>query len=199
MTDYPLPEEIIGLLEETGRSGRDLLFESPFPGKIGRLCSALQMTSSVHVRRVLCNLLASLADAQALPCLLERLDDADPSVIAAAADAIGNCAYGHAIPEDLRERMGSRLVDLMSARSNPLEVRTGAIYGLGLMRHQAAMPCLLSSLGSKEPLERLASAEALAHLGDGAAIPALRVQRYRESSDRVRRYIDLALEQLAGT
>lgn len=197
MTEFPLPAEIIRLIEERGRDGRDILFETQLPDKIARLCGALKMAESVRVRRVLCNLLASLADAEALPCLLDCLHDSDPSVVSSAADAIGNCAYEQSISEDLRGRLGVTLMDLAANSSNPLEVRTGAIYGLGLVRYLPALSLLLRSLESEEPRERLASAEALAHLGDRTAITTLRVRRYRESDERVKRYISLALEELA--
>ena len=197
MTEYPPPAQIIRLIEERGRDGRVILFDAQSPEKIARLCGALNMADSAHVRKVLCNLLASLADPDALPCLLDCLDHPDPSVVAAAADAIGNCVYEQNIPEDLRDRLAVRLMQLASDSSKPLEVRTGVIYALGLMRYQPALPLLLKSLESEQPLERSASAEALAHLGDRAAISALRVRRYRESDERVKRYISLALEELA--
>jgi HEAT repeat protein len=197
LTEYPLPADIIRLIEEHGRDGRDILFETQLPEKIARLCGALRMAGSAHVRRVLCNLLASLTDAEALPCLLDALDDPDTSVISAAADAIGNCGYEQSISEDLRDRLGVKLVSLATGSSNSPGVRTGAIYALGLLRYQPALPFLLKSLESELPLERSASAEALAHLGDRKAVPALRVRRYRESDERVKRYISLALEELA--
>jgi len=197
LAEFPLPAEIIRLIEERGREGRDFLCETQMPEKTARLCGALKMARSGHVRRVLCNLLASLTDAEALPCLLDSLDDPDPSVVSSAADAIGNCAYQQSISEDLRDRLGVKLMDLAADRSKPLGVRTGAIYGLGLLRYLPAFSFLLKSLESEEPLERLASAEALAHLGDRAAIPALRARRYGESDERVKRYITLALEEFA--
>ena len=196
MTEFPLPREIIRLIEERGRDGREILFETKAPERISRLCGALKTAMSAHVRRVLCNLLASIGDPEALPCLLDCLDDSDPAVVSSAADAIGNCAYEKTISEDLRARLGSKLSALAADDSQPLEVRTGAIYGLGLLRYLPAASLLLRRLESKQSLERSASAEALAHLGDRAAIPALRVRRYREGDERVKRYITLALEEL---
>nr|WP_315249418.1 HEAT repeat domain-containing protein [uncultured Duganella sp.] len=196
MSEFPLPAEIIRLIEERGRDGRDILFETQLPDKIARLCAALAMAQSAHVRRVLCNLLASLAEAEALPCLLDRLDDPSPSVVAAAADGIGNCAYQQGLPQALKERLGVRLMELVANDASVLEVRTGALYALGLLQYLPAQSLMLQFLESEVPRERLASAEALGHLGDRGAIAALRVRRYRENDEHVRRYVSLAIEEL---
>jgi HEAT repeat protein len=198
MISDPTPEDIIGMIEEHGRDGRQFLFDLVLPDKIERLCSALRIAESAHVRRVIANLLASLADPAALPCLLERLDDPNPEVTAAVADAIGNSAYEQTLPEDLRVRLGTALLDLATEPSRPVTVRTGAIYGLGLMRYRAALDDLLQSLQSAEALERLSSAEALAHIADPRAIPALRDRLSREQDNRVKRYIRMALESFAA-
>jgi hypothetical protein len=194
----PSPTDMIRLIEERGRDGRQFLFDLELPDKIARLCAALELAESAHVRRVICNLLASLADPAALPCLLDRLNDPDPDVIAAAADAIGNSSYDQALPDDLRANLGTTLLGLASDPSRPLNVRTGAIYGLGLMRYRPAVVRLLMSLESEEPVERLASAEALAHIGDPGAISALRVRRLRETDERVKRYVRIALDTLTN-
>jgi HEAT repeat protein len=196
VTENPTPKDIIRLIEERGRDGREFLFDLDLPDKIDRLCSALEVAESAHVRRVISNLLASLADPAALPCLLDRLNDPDPDVVAAAADAIGNSSYDQDIPDDLRTRLGTALLGLASDRTQPLHVRTGAIYGLGLMRYRPALIKLLMSLESDEAKERLASAEALAHIGDPSAISALRVRRVRETDPAVKRYVGLALATL---
>jgi HEAT repeat protein len=192
------PEDMIRVIEERGRDGRQFLFDLVLPDKIERLCSALRMAESAHVRRVIANLLASLADPAALPCLLERLSDLNPNVIAAVADAIGNSAYEQTLPEDLRVQLGTALLDLATDASRPVKVRTGAIYGLGLMRFRPALDTLLQSLESEEALERLSGAEALAHIADQRAIPALRDRLRREQDNRVKRYIGLALESFAA-
>jgi HEAT repeat protein len=198
MNSDPTPEEMIEIIERHGRDGREFLFNLVLPDKTSRLCSALCMAASAHVRRVIANLLASLADPAALLCLLERLNDSDPDVTAAVADAAGNSAYDQRLPEDLRARLGSALINLLTDVSRPLKVRTGAIYGLGLMRFGSALECLLKSLESPEPLERLSSAEALAHIADERAIPALRNRMRCEDDDRVKCYVRMALESFSG-
>jgi hypothetical protein len=142
-SEFPFPAQIIQLIEEQGRKGRELLFEHQAPQRIPRLCSALAIAESPHVRRVLCNLLASLSDAGALQCLLVCLDDAEGAVVSAAADAIGNCSYGKDIDPALRTRIGKRLLELANNASQALEVRTGAIYALGLLRYVPALATLL--------------------------------------------------------
>lgn len=198
MAEYPSPAQIIRLIEERGRDGRQLLFDLDVPDKIVRLCSAMELAHSAHVRRVLCNLLASLADPTALPCLLARLSDPDPEVCAAAADGVGNSAYGHDIPEGLRTDLGKKLSDLATNRANPVPVRTGSLYALGLMRYRPGLPLLIKSLNSDVPAERWASAEALSHVGDPEVIIALRARRQQEDDERVNRYIDIALAALTN-
>ena len=199
MAEWPSPEEIIQLIQERGRDGRQLIFDLDLPDKINRVCTALESAKAAHVRRVLCNLLASLGDPEALPALLAALSDPDPEVIAAAADAVGNSAYDHDIPEELRNSLGTKLMGLARDMGQPINVRTGAIYGLGLMRYHAALYLLLNSLESDHPAERWASAEALAHIGDQAAISALRARRSKEDDERVKRYIGMALAALTKT
>jgi HEAT repeat protein len=184
------------LIAERGRDGRELLYEHQSPGKIDALCGALMIAGDARVRRVLCNLLASLADKDALPCLLESLDDSEPSVVAAAADAVGNCAFDQVLSEDLQQKLGAKLMSLVGD-SPTLEVRTGAIYGLGLMRYTPAIALLLAAVESEHPLERSASAEALAHIGDPEVAPALVSRQSREHDEHVLRYLKLALEELA--
>lgn len=197
MSEFPIPAEIVRLIAERGRDGRAVLFQNESPGRIAALCDALKIAGDAHVRKVLCNLLASLADPEALPCLLERLDDPEPSVVAATADAVGNCAYDQTISADLRESLGTKLIALAGNGANPLAVRTGSIYGLGLLRYAPAVSHLTVAIESEAPLERSASAEALAHIGDREAIPALQSRLSREGDARVKRFLNLALEEIA--
>jgi HEAT repeat protein len=199
MAEWPSPEEIIQLIQERGRDGRQLIFDLDSPDKTRRVCTALELAKSAQVRRVLCNLLASLADPEALPQLLAVLNDPDPEVVAAAADAAGNSAYDHPIPHDLRTDLGTKLMSLARNKGQPIKVHTGAIYALGLMRYHPALYLLLNSLESDTPAERWASAEALAHIGDKAAVSALRVRRAKEDDERVKHYVEMALAELTKT
>jgi HEAT repeat protein len=187
---------IIRLIEEKGREGRTYLETTDFPEKMSRLCAALERATSPRVRHVICNLMATLGDPAALPCLLARLSDQDPSVVAAAADAIGNSSYDQEVAEPLRMSLGHRLLELVADRDHGDVIRPSAIYALGLMRFREAVPSLLEAIDSESPRVRWSAAEALAHIGDAAAEPVLE-RRYRQEDDaRVKRYIATALQML---
>jgi len=190
-------EDILRMLEESPGAGRQHLMQLELEGKTALLCQALDQATSAHVRLVLCNLMASLADPAALPCLLPALSDPDDHVVAAACDAVGNCAYDQPMPERLRTDLVTRLLQL-SGETSPLPVRTSAIYALGLMRAPQASAMLRAALDDQEPSIRWNAAEALAHIGDAGAIPALRARSQRETHERVQRILASALDALGG-
>jgi HEAT repeat-containing taxis protein len=190
------PKDIIRLIEESGSKGRQYLQDTDIPDKIERLCSALEQAASSHVRHVLCNIFATLHEPSALPCVLQALSDKDPKVVAAAADAVGNCAYGQHVPAALYEELGNRLISLLGSDQEEF-VRTAAIYALGLMRFSVALTSLLQALEDEAPSIRWVAAQALANLGNQTARPALESRYSRESHPIVRTYIEKALRALS--
>jgi HEAT repeat protein len=190
-------KEIVQLIEQSGSKGRQYLENADIPDKIRELCSALEQASSSHVRHVLCNILATERQPSALPCLLKALDDEEPKVVSAAADAVGNCAHGHQVPEPLYEDLGNRLMKLLVDIDQEMFVRTAVIYALGLMRFSAAFPALLHALEDNTPAIRWVTAQALANLGNQTAKPVLESRYARESDEIVRKYIKTALKMLS--
>ena len=71
--------------------------------KIAVLCQALGIAWNASTRAILCQILSSLADVKAIPCLMESLSVPVTRVVAAAAVAIGHCAYG--------AKLGNNIVD----------------------------------------------------------------------------------------
>jgi HEAT repeat protein len=192
----PPPEEIVALIRDHGRDGRRQIETAFSPGDTAILCRAIREADDARVRAVLCNILASLADPEALPCLLDTLDDADPGVVAAAEDAIGNCAYDQPLEPELERRLGEALLDRFEDPASPREVRTGAEYALGLLRYRPALPALTAALEDPEPIVRWNAAEALTHIADPAARSALEARAAREEHPRVQRFIGVALDEL---
>jgi HEAT repeat protein len=188
-------EAVVRILEEHGAEGRRRLEKTDIPDKGILLGNALERAESPLVRQVICNMLASLADAASLPHLLVALDDPDSGVVAAAADAIGNTAYDQPIEESLRQRLGARLLAL-AGTERTVAVRSAAVYGLGLMRFAAASPFLVQALNDAAPAMRWGAAEALAHIGDPQVAPLLRARLDKESHQRVIAYINSALAEL---
>jgi HEAT repeat protein len=194
----PEPEEIARIITEEGRDGVERLERFDGPEDMDRLCRALREAEAPRVRTIVAQMLARRAAPDALPCLLTALDDPDPDVIAAAEDAIGNAGFDQAITAELRERLEGRLLELLEAPGSPRPVRTGAQYALGLLRARAAVPALIAGLEDEEPIVRWNSAEALSHIGDRSAVPALEARAAREEHPRVATFIGVALEELAA-
>jgi HEAT repeat protein len=194
----PSPAEIIDLLAQNGRDGRQQLFDAQIPDKIAKLCAALRLAESAVVRQVICNLMASLQQAEALPCLLATLEDPSSKVVAAAEDAIGNCSAENEISEPLRTDLGKRLIQFLSDPGSDSSTKTGAIYALGLMRFRDAAPYLLAALESPVPSMRWCAAEGLSYIGDSKAVAYLKDRLDRESDERVKRYIRMSLKSLAS-
>jgi HEAT repeat protein len=192
----PEPDQIIALIAQQGREGRRQIEDAYAPRHAAVLCRALAEAEDPHVRVVLSSIFSRLADPAALPCLYDALVDPEPAVVAAAADAVGNSAYGNRLDRDLELRLGERLLDLLEAPDSPREVRTGAEYALGLMRYRPALPALIAALDDREPIVRWNAAEAVAHIADPSARPALEARAAREDHERVARFIDAALDAL---
>lgn len=192
----PEPDQIIALIAQQGREGRRQIEDAYAPRHAAVLCRALAEAEDPDVRVVLSSIFSRLADPAALPCLYDALVDPEPAVVAAAADAVGNSAYGNRLDRDLELRLGERLLDLLEAPDSPREVRTGAEYALGLMRYRPALPALIAALDDREPIVRWNAAEALAHIADPAARPALEARAAREDHERVAGFIDAALDAL---
>jgi HEAT repeat protein len=189
-------DEIIRLIEQSGRKGRAFLEQADMPDRTATLCAALANAELSHVRHVICNIMATLRDPLALPCLLDALSDTDRKVVAAAADAVGNCAHHNPVPPLLADALGQRLLTILGDPGQEVFVRTAVIYALGLMRYSAAFPILVNALEDETPSVRWSAAEALAHIGNPEARPALESRLQRETDDIVRRYLQKALASL---
>jgi hypothetical protein len=187
------PTEVIERVESGGREGRTYIELLDVPGKTPVLCEALKQASSPQVRQVLCSMFSSMADPEALECLLAALDDQVPEVAAAAADAIGNCAFGQTVDGGLRTRLGEKLLTLLRGSSH-IHIRASSLYALGLMRFQPGLTQIAAALEDDAPMVRWCAAEALSYLGGAEARSALTSRQTREAHERVLRYIQLALQ-----
>jgi HEAT repeat protein len=192
----PEPDEIIRLVTENGRQAVQRLEKADSPQDIERIGQALADAAEPRIRRILAQVLSRIGDPAALPALLSALEDPEPDVVAAAEDAIGNSAYEQQLADDLRQQLETRLLALLEDPASPRPVRTGAQYALGLLGARPAVPALIAALEDDEPIVRWNSAEALSHIGDPAAIPALEDRAAREDHERVSKFIQIALRAL---
>jgi HEAT repeat protein len=104
-------------------------------------------------------LLGGRADLGPAPLLRELLDHSEPSVVRAAARALGRLRDPLAIP---------RLVEVIELRPR---CSLDAIAALGAIGHAAATPPLVRWID--EPTLTTAIAQALGRIGDRAALPTL--------------------------
>ena len=106
--------------------------------------------------------MGGLEDPEALPLLLNALDDPSATVRESAAEALGGLGDDAAT--------GSLLAAL---NDESVDVRAAAAGALGDVGDARAAPALLQGLDDLHPEVRKASAEALGALGDAAAVDPL--------------------------
>jgi HEAT repeat protein len=195
----PVPDAatIIQRIDQDPRAARGELEQARTPEEIERIGQAIAVADP-RVRRILAQVLSRVGSPAALPTLSGLLEDPDPEVIAAAEDAIGNSGFEQTIPDDLRARIETRLLELLESGDSPRPVRTGAQYALGLLGTRSAVPALIRALDDEEPIVRWNSAEALTHIGDPAALSALRARAEHEDHPRVAQFLKIALKELSG-
>lgn len=150
---------------------RLLTVDSPeprFPQKILSRVSprviidATRSPDSAPVRSILCDVLGFRHEPSAVPVLIDMLEDPDPSVRSAAADALAkirNPKSGRALEDQFRVELSS-------------EVRSMLAAALGAVGHRHAIPLLIESLSDPWEALRGCAAWSLGHLkASTAAVP----------------------------
>jgi len=116
----------------------------------------LTKDSSVSVRLAAVRSLAALGNRVGLRALTDALEDSDPEVRCAAAQALG----------DLKQTMSGVALAKALQKDVSLDVRVAAAGSLGRTESRAAVEPLVTGLADKEPRVRLACAKALAAMAD---------------------------------
>lgn len=111
---------------------------------------------SSEVRLEAVRSLAALGNRVGLRALTDALEDADPQVRRAAADALG----------DLKQTLSGVALAKSLQKDVSLDVRVAAAQSLGRIESRAAVEPLIAALADKEPRVRLACAKALAAMAD---------------------------------
>ena len=144
-------------------------------------------------------LLGQLNDPSAAEPLMQRLDDPEPQVQAAAVRAVGQLRVKSAIP---------RLTTMLSGDSEPV-VQLAAAQALGLLGAEDAVGALITALAEQETPEEdqpqngwqlaVAAAQALGSIGTAEAGIALigAVQPDQQPDERVRQAAAYALSDAA--
>jgi HEAT repeat protein len=151
-------------------------------------------SSDAEVRRLAVERALLLPEAEALPCLLDRLGDTDWRVRKAAVDRIATLREEAGVIEalvasladgDNTGRRNSAVEALMrfgagavpglmrASTSDDADVRKQAVDALGGIGDPRAMDRLLEMLGDRDPNVRGAAADALGSSGSGGAPGAL--------------------------
>jgi HEAT repeat protein len=138
----------------------------------GDIVAAYEVCRNPGLRAYICYRVGRRGLHAALPMLVHALNDPDRGVRAEAADAlkrIGDRSTGY----DLFKRL--------KVEEDP-EVRFWLLVGLGRTQYASALPALADALADANRGSRYQVARALAHIGDKAALPALR-QAYAEEPE----------------
>jgi len=150
----------------------------------------------VHVRRRAAVVLGLLGQPEAVEVLMPMLDDLEPEVRAAAAEALGQLGAGES---------ASKLAQLVASDTEELAVRISAARGLASLVEKTTVPQLDQALVYRPVLSedeqdnswllRIEAAQALGAIGTAEAIQALSGQLTgdAEPNARVRTAIAYAL------
>jgi HEAT repeat protein len=152
----------------------------------GALLEALARAQDERVVAILCDILGQRHQASAVPELAGLLVAGSPRVRAAAADALAKIGDPNA-GEPLMKRL---------EEEPSIEVRQMLVAALGAVRHAPAIPLLLETVRSPEPVIRGASAWALGELGAREALPLLEELYAKERLPYPRTRLREALLQL---
>jgi len=118
--------------------------------------------STGRVREAVAHALGMSGHAEALPVLLEAIDNGDDEARKAATQALGMIADPQAVP-----------VLLIALKDSSSEVRQEAAWALGYIGDPAGAPGLMAALGDAEFSVRFAGAFALAGIQDPSAVEPL--------------------------
>ena len=144
-------QEIVELLERPVEDGRALTGRLLAGAPTAVLAEALERARDPSTRRVLADLLGFRADAAALDPLLAALDDPDPHVRAAVADALGKVAMADPPPPaSALHRAGAAMLAGFESEPSPAVRRTLA-SAVGAARYLPALPVLRRALASDDP------------------------------------------------
>jgi HEAT repeat protein len=127
-------------------------------------------------------------DDRVIGALLERLDDASPAVVVAAAEAIGRIGATRLSVEPLIQALQQRGVT----------VRSAAVTALGWLEAPSSYQALIRALDDPDPRVRQGSVSALGELGDRRAISPIRNRLLHDPDAGVRSESAFRLGKLDG-
>jgi HEAT repeat protein len=150
------------------------------------IIEAIRIPASAPVRAGLCDVLGFRHEPTAVPVLVEMLDDPDPGVRSAAADAlakIGNPEAGPALEDRFRTELSS-------------EVRSMLAAALGAVGRTQAISLLIESLNDPWEVLRGCAAWSLGHLKALEAEDALTQAVKREQNAYSKTQLERALSEM---
>jgi HEAT repeat protein len=150
------------------------------------IIEAIRTSASSPFRGALCDVLGFRHEPTAVPVLIEMLDDPDPGVRSAAADAlakIGDPEAGPALDDRFRTELSS-------------EVRSMLAAALGAVGRTQAIPMLIESLNDPWDALRGCAAWSLGHLKALEAEDALTQAVTREQGAYSKTQLERALSEI---
>jgi HEAT repeat protein len=178
--------ELIDLLEEEGDDRRPLKKRISEEAPLDAIVSALRDARAPRTRQILCDIVAGLRAAEAVPELLAALDDAPPAVRSAAADALA------AIRDP---NTGPALLGHYRSEPDP-GVRTVLAVALGAVGYRVAIPDLLLALEDPHRALQIEAAWALGELHATEAREQIARALSRQTTDWSRGLMEDALAKL---
>lgn len=170
------------------------------PEAASALMKVLHEDPEEDVRRAAAEALGRSRDAHAGPALTAALDDRSPSVVAAAALALGRLGHTAAVPAitNLFSRFPPDEEDRGTARRGEVSVRDSAATALGLLGDPCAVPALLAaSAAEQDPSAQAVLLRALGRIGGEAAREAL-VPALASRMPEIRTAAAVALGEMGG-
>jgi HEAT repeat protein len=190
--------DIISLLEKPTKDIWPFVYQIRDEGSVSDIVAALRATTNPRTRDLLCYILNLRAGAeffegrssetkQAVPVLIEALDDSDVDVRYAAIDALDHIGDPEA---------GPALWDMYHKERDDFRLRAVLISALSGCKYAPAIPVLIEALASPHEPLRYAATRGLRYLQAQEAIEPLRKALAQETDSFTQQAMQKALQEL---
>lgn len=178
--------EVIDLLEGESDERRRVKQRVSAEASLEAIVAAMREAKAPKTRQILCDIVAALHAAEAVPELLAALNDPPPALRSAAADALAAIRDPNTGPALLRHY-----------RSEPdPDVRTVLAVALGAVGYRPAIPELILALNDPHRALQIEAAWSLGELRATEAREQIARALSRQTTDWSRRLMEDALAKL---
>jgi HEAT repeat protein len=178
--------EVLDLLEGESDDRRPAKERISAEAPLDAIISAMREAKAPITRQILCDIVAALRAAEAVPELLDALADASPAVRSAAADALASVRDPNT---------GSALLGHYRSEPDP-DVRTVLAVALGAVGYRPAIPDLILALHDPHRALQVEAAWSLGELHASEAREQIIHALSRQTTDWSRKLMEDALSKL---